>query len=85
MVSPTQTVVSKGISNPLIAKDLLKNLRNLISLFSSRFPTNFCSWNDRTTKGCIHFPNEMNYRSKLSCLKLTPLTVKPFEYPSGSY
>jgi len=26
----------------------------------------------------------MNYRSELSRLKLTPLTVKPFEYPSGS-
>ena len=30
MASPTQTVVGKGISNPLTAEDLLKILRDLI-------------------------------------------------------
>ena len=32
MASPTQTIVSKGLSNSLIAEDLLKILRNLIPL-----------------------------------------------------
>ena len=36
MASPTQTVVGKGISNPLIAEDLLKILRDL-------FPFDFLS------------------------------------------
>jgi len=34
MASPTQTVVSKGISNPLTVEDLLKILRDLF-LFDS--------------------------------------------------
>jgi len=82
MASPTQTVVGKGISNLLTAEDLLKILRDLISLFSPKSPTNSHPWNGRTIKGCIHFSNEMNHRSEWSCLKLTLLTVKLF--PGGS-
>jgi len=44
MASPTQTVVGKGISNPLIAEDLLKILRNLfpfdsLSKITYQFPS----------------------------------------------
>ena len=84
MASPTQMLVGKSIPNTLIAEDLLKILRDLISLFSPKSPTNSRQWNDRTTKGCIHFFNEMNHKSELSCLKLTLLTVKSFECPGGS-
>ena len=75
MASPTQTVVGKDVPNLLIAEDLLKILRDLLSLFPPKFPTNSRPWNDRTIKDCIHFPNN---RLELSCLKLTPLTVKLF-------
>jgi len=76
MTSPTQTVVGKDIPNPLIAEDLLKILRDLIPPFLLKSSTDSRPWNGRTTKGCIHFLNKMNHRSELSCLKLTPLTVK---------
>jgi len=84
MARPTQMVIGKGIPNPFIAEDLLKILRDMIPLFSPKFPTNSHPWNGRIIKGYIHFPNEMNHRSELSCLKFTPLTVKPFEYPDKS-
>ena len=84
MASLTQMVVGKVISNPLTAEELLKILRDLISLFPLKSPTNSRPWSGRTTKGCIYFLNEMNYRSELSYLKLTSLTVKSFEYPGGS-
>jgi len=35
MVSPTETVVGKGIPNPLIAEDLLKILRDLFPFDST--------------------------------------------------
>jgi len=35
MASPTQTVVGKGISNPLTAEDLLKILRDLFPFDSA--------------------------------------------------
>ena len=79
MASSTQTVVGKGIPNPLTAEDLLKILRDVIPLFPPKSYTNSRPLNGRTIKGCIHFPNN---RSELSCLKLTPLTVKLF--PGGS-
>ena len=82
MASPTQMVVDKGIPNPLTVEDLLKILRDLISLFPAKSPTNTRPWNGRTIKYCIHFPNEMNHKSELSCLKFTPLTNKLF--PGGS-
>jgi len=37
---PTQTVVGKGIPNPLIAEDLLKILRDLASSSPSKSLTN---------------------------------------------
>jgi len=50
MASPTQTVVGKGILNPLTAEDLLKILRDLFLFDSSpKSLTNSRSWNDRTT------------------------------------
>jgi len=49
MASPTQTVVDKDISNPLIAEDLLKNLRDLIPPSPPKSLTNSHPWNGRTT------------------------------------
>jgi len=50
MASPTQTVVGKGISNPLTAEDLLKILRDLFPFNSSpKSLTNSRPWNGRTT------------------------------------
>ena len=43
MASPNQTVVDKGLPNPLIAEDLLKILRDLISFDSSRILYQFPS------------------------------------------
>jgi len=43
MASPTQTVVGKGIPNPLTAEDLLKILKDLISFDSPlKSLTNYC-------------------------------------------
>ena len=81
MASSTQTVVGKGIQNLLIVENLLKILTDLIPSLPPKSPTNSHPWNGRITEGCIHFLNEMNHRSELSCLKLTSLTVKPFQYP----
>jgi len=53
MTSPTQTVVGKGIPNPLIVKGLLKILRDLISLFSLKFLTNSRAWNGETSKKVV--------------------------------
>ena len=50
MASPTQTVVGKGISNPLIVEGLLKTLRDLIPPSPPKFLTNSHPWNGRTTK-----------------------------------
>ena len=50
MASPTQTVVGKGISNPLTAEDLLKILRDLFPFDSlSKTFTNSHPWNGKTT------------------------------------
>jgi len=44
MASPTQTVVGKGISNPLTAEDLLKILRDQFSFdFLSKITYQFSS------------------------------------------
>jgi len=59
MASPTQIVVGKGKTNPLIAEDLLKILRVLILLTPPKSLTNSFLWNDRTTKNCIYFLREM--------------------------
>ena len=68
MANPTQTMVSKGIPNPLIAESLLKILRDLIPVDSlPKSLTNFCPWNGKITQNNIHFPNEMNHKSNLSC------------------
>jgi len=40
MTSPTQTVLGKGIPNPLIAEGLLKILMDLIPLFPPKSLTN---------------------------------------------
>jgi len=50
MASSTQTVVGKGILNPLIAEGLLKILRDLVSFFPPKSLTNFHPQNGRTTK-----------------------------------
>ena len=68
MASPTQTVVGKGIPNPLTTEDLLKILRGPIPFDSPlKSLTNSCPWNGRTTQNNIHFPNEVNHKSNLSC------------------
>ena len=56
MAGPTQMVVGKGILNSLVAEDLLKILRDLISLFLPKSLTNFISWNGRTVKKLYSFP-----------------------------
>ena len=71
MASPTQTIVGKGISNPLTTEDLLNHLPILIHGMVG------------PQKAVFIFSKEMDHRSELSCLKLTPLTVKLF--PGGSY
>jgi len=50
MASPTQTVVSKGIPNPLTTEGLLKILRDLIPFDSPpKSLTISCPWNGMTT------------------------------------
>jgi len=49
MASPTQTVVGKGIPNPLIDEGLLKILRDLVPPSPPKSLTNFLLWNGRTT------------------------------------
>jgi len=50
MANPTQTVVGKGISNPLTAEDLLKILKDLFPFDSSpKSLTNSRPWNGRIT------------------------------------
>ena len=69
MASPTQTVVGKGISNPLTVEDLLKILRDCSYLIPSlKSLTNSHPWNGKTTykERQIH----SNY-----CYVQTPLTV----------
>jgi len=57
MASPTQIVVGKGISNPLIVEGLLKILMDLIPSSPTKFFTNSCPWNGKTTiKAVIVFP-----------------------------
>jgi len=56
MASPTQTVVGKGIPNLLIAKGLLKLLRDPIPPSPLKSLTNSCPWNSKTTKAVIAFP-----------------------------
>ena len=71
MVSPTQTVVGKGIPNLLTAEDLIKILRDLIPFDSPlKLLTNSYPWNDRTTQNNIHFPNEVNHKSIMLTLNL---------------
>ena len=50
MVSSTQTIVGKGIPNPLIVEGLLKILRDLVSFFPPKSLTNSLPQNGKTTK-----------------------------------
>ena len=50
MTSPTQTIVSKYIPNPLIAEGLLKILRDLVLSSPPKFLTNFLPRNGKTTE-----------------------------------
>ena len=55
MASPTQTVVGKGISNPLTAEDLLKILRDLFPFDSlSKITYQFSSMECKTTQKSFH-------------------------------
>ena len=68
MASLTQMVVGKGILNLLTTENLLKILRDLIPFDSPPGSlVNSCPWIVKTTQNDIHFPNEMNYKSNLSC------------------
>jgi len=75
MASPTQTVVGKGISNPLAAEGLLKILRDLFPFDSSpKSLTNSRPWNGRTTYEDIHLPREMT--SQTYHVNIKPLIVR---------
>jgi len=65
MASPTQMVVGKGISNPLIVEGLLKTLRDLIPPSPSKSLTNFHPWNGRITKNLWLFTQRNNHRSNM--------------------
>ena len=61
MASPTQMVVGKGIPNPLIAKDLLKILRDLVPSSPPKSLTNSLPQNGKTTKNTrVHLSDEMS-------------------------
>jgi len=53
MASSTQTVIGKGIPNLLIAKGLLKILRDLIPPSPRKSLANFHPWNGKTTKKAV--------------------------------
>jgi len=81
MASPTQTVVGKGISNPLTAEDLLKILKDLFPLISSpKSLTNSCPWNGKTTQKGIHIPCETT--SLTYHVNIRPLLVRFWPIPS---
>jgi len=50
MASPTETVVGKGIPNPLIAEGLVKILRDLVPPSPPKSLTNSLPWNGKITK-----------------------------------
>ena len=53
MASPTQTVVGKGIPNPLIAESFLKILRDLIPPLPLKSLINSLPLNGKTTKKAV--------------------------------
>jgi len=59
MTSATQTVVGNSIPNPLIAEDLLKILRDLISPSPPKSLTNSRHGMIRAQKGCNCLPSEI--------------------------
>ena len=79
MTSPTQTVVSKGIANSLIAEGLLKILRDLIPLSPPKFLINSRPWNGNTSKkGCNYFSIKIitNQTCQVNIIPLAYPTVK---------
>ena len=67
MAIPTQTVIGKGILNPLTAEDLLKILRDLILFdFPPKSLTNSCPWDGRIAQNNIYFFNKVNHKLNLS-------------------
>jgi len=74
MASPTQSVIGKGISNPLTAEDLLKIIRDLFPFdFSPKSLTNSRPWNGWTTYEGIHFSSGMT--SQTYHVNIKPLIV----------
>jgi len=69
MTSPTQTVVSKGMPNPLIAEGLLKILRDFDPFSPPKSLTNSLPLNGRTTKIPVSIFSQRNKH------KLVTLTV----------
>ena len=57
MASPTQTIVGKGISNPLIAEGLLNILSGLVPLSPPKSLTNSHTQNGRSTKSSYYYLN----------------------------
>jgi len=50
MASPTQTMVGKGLLNPLIVKGFLRILRDLVPFSPPKYLTNSHPQNGRATK-----------------------------------
>ena len=74
MASPTQTVVGKGTSNPLIAEDLLKNLRDLSHLsLQNLLPIPFHRIVGPQNQ--YTFPHKMN-SNRIYHVNIIPLTIK---------
>ena len=66
MASPTQTVVSKGISNSLTTEDLLKILGDLVpSSLQNLLPILSHGMVGPQKNTCVHFSDEMS--KDLSC------------------
>ena len=76
MASLTQMVVGKGIPNSLIAKELIKILKDLIPFSPPKSLTNSRRWNGKTAKTCNYFPSE------IITSQMCQVNIIPLAYPT---